>query len=509
MIQQNSLFELISPKEEVYVCHQLIGAGSEGQVYKGIKKDQPSISLAIKFSNDTRNDELQFIYLLLKKQKSENGLKHIICYHDVIENPIFLNNYVSKFKNYCFIMELGEKNLLESVMQSDSYQEKQKIEVIQQIAYGIQELHSLKHYHRDLKPENILKIGNTWKLCDFGFLKHYISQNKTQRVGTPYYIAPEVLLQDQYDYKVDIWSFGCIIYEMITQQIFFFGNSIQEVEQDIKKYAMQQQSNSIIQNIDKRFNLISNPKIQQLCKGMMTVNPLERYDINQVLKELQEILQSYQINQNKLDMNAFQPVKFNQIPFGQNMFQISNTQVLQNNHQFAQNVKNDNKFPNQYIMPINTIQTNPTIQNQNPLFKNLNQNQQINQNCFPNKNFQTQQQFPQPQPTTINNFKNNQQNIDNIDQKNSLKQNEDQQKITVQTQAQEFLSKSLDKIIKQEKKNEILKNFNQIISGMTCDLLNVDDLNDNFKSELMEKIVLELVHYMRKRIDTKLQEESH
>lgn len=87
-----------------------------------------------------------------------------------------------------------------------------------QILLGLEYLHKNKILYRDLKPENILldSAGNV-KLCDFGVSKSLSTEDKTMSlIGTAQYMAPEqVFMKEGYDFSVDIWSFGCCLYELV------------------------------------------------------------------------------------------------------------------------------------------------------------------------------------------------------------------------------------------------------------------------------------------------------
>ena len=90
--------------------------------------------------------------------------------------------------------------------------------MIIQMFRGLKALHSLKILHRDMKSANVFlcneklvaKIGdlNVSKVAKKGLLY--------TQTGTPYYASPEVWRDNPYDHKSDIWSMGCVIYEMVT-----------------------------------------------------------------------------------------------------------------------------------------------------------------------------------------------------------------------------------------------------------------------------------------------------
>ena len=83
---------------------------------------------------------------------------------------------------------------------------------------GLKHLHSHNIIHRDLKPENIgVNEDCSLKIFDFGIARLDNSSKKTRNITTRYYRAPEVILKMEYDHKVDIWSVGCIMGEMIRK----------------------------------------------------------------------------------------------------------------------------------------------------------------------------------------------------------------------------------------------------------------------------------------------------
>jgi serine/threonine protein kinase len=113
----------------------------------------------------------------------------------------------------------------------------QRIELIKQIANGVNELHTLGIIHRDLKPENILYKKSVkeyiLKICDYGW--SYIGENtselrkyKKSHIVTFAYRPPEAF-GDVYSNKIDIWSFGCIAYEILyDEKLFNFEKKLKD-----------------------------------------------------------------------------------------------------------------------------------------------------------------------------------------------------------------------------------------------------------------------------------------
>jgi serine/threonine protein kinase len=101
--------------------------------------------------------------------------------------------------------------------QQGGFEERLIWKYFSQIAEAIRHMHDKRIMHRDLKPANIfLTLDGTIKVGDLG-LSRELSEHTMQahsKVGTPLYMSPEVLRGDGYDFKTDVWSLGCLLYEL-------------------------------------------------------------------------------------------------------------------------------------------------------------------------------------------------------------------------------------------------------------------------------------------------------
>lgn len=94
----------------------------------------------------------------------------------------------------------------------------------------------MKIIHRDLKPANILINAGCYKLCDFGFARYVDSVADLLKscVGSPLYMAPQILDKQRYNYKCDIWSFGIIYFELLHGAVPWRGNNEVDLLKNIK-----------------------------------------------------------------------------------------------------------------------------------------------------------------------------------------------------------------------------------------------------------------------------------
>ena len=112
-------------------------------------------------------------------------------------------------------------------------------------------LHQNNIFHRDVKLDNLLldvfgpNEEPLVKLSDFG-LSVELAENETpkDRVGTYYYMSPELILKKVYDYKSDIWSAMVTIYALIYGNLPFYGETYSETSQEILKYNIHHEINN-------------------------------------------------------------------------------------------------------------------------------------------------------------------------------------------------------------------------------------------------------------------------
>ena len=193
--------------------------GSFGKVYKGRRVHTGQLC-ALKFigkrgksSKDIRNLRQEISIL--------KGLDH--------ENVVLMFDAFETKSEFCVVTEYARGELFE-VLQDDRTL---PAETVQSIAYQLVQslhyLHSRRILHRDMKPQNILLSScGTVKLCDFGFARCMSNDTivLTSIKGTPLYMSPELVKEQPYDHRADLWSLGVILYELYTGRPPFYTTSI-------------------------------------------------------------------------------------------------------------------------------------------------------------------------------------------------------------------------------------------------------------------------------------------
>ena len=268
----------LTKKDDINKYYKLeeeyLGKGSSGIVCKAI--DKTGNIFAVKRINKT----LIKSYVKLTEEVE-------ICKIVIHKNIIRTYEIFEDEKTISFVMDLIEGgDLFEYILNSDNgkLNEKQTINFLIQILETISYLHyDLKIVHRDLKPENFLveinDINNPIiKLIDFGFACHIPKSGYMNSFfGSPIYTAPEIIQKWSYSEKVDLWSIGVILFNMITGCQPFNNEGD---DNDIDKEVLEK---------DVQFEAIDNENFRNLCIKLMEKYPAKRINAKKALELALEI----------------------------------------------------------------------------------------------------------------------------------------------------------------------------------------------------------------------------
>ncbi|KAJ2745879.1 Protein kinase [Coemansia sp. BCRC 34301] len=187
-----------------------IGQGASGNVYmaKSIRTGELVAIKQMDLAKQPRKELLVNEILVMKESSHPNIVNYI-------------ESFLLNSSDLWVVMEYMEGGALTDVIDNNKMSEIQIATVCREVCRGLSHLHMQDIIHRDIKSDNVL-LGEDGqvKITDFGFCAK-LSEQRSKRatmVGTPYWMAPEVVKQKPYDSKVDVWSLGIMVIEMIESE---------------------------------------------------------------------------------------------------------------------------------------------------------------------------------------------------------------------------------------------------------------------------------------------------
>lgn len=269
-----------------YTCQARIGRGAFSDVYMAVRNED-GYSVALKQFRARHHYQKSLVFKtfeneveILKKLTSSATAKHRLV---LMISCFDTSNASTDDEQPWITFPLAKKSLREFLRANASIQIASKASICEQLIRAARCLSALMIVHRDLKPENILlfigddDVNFILKICDFGLAIHCESKDSHAKTccGSPMYMAPELFMQSSSEngykaFPIDVWSVGCIVYEVIHGYHAFEGNTL----------------GALMSNIRRGNHRPIRPTIhflfQRLLTQCFTVNPAKRATIESV-----------------------------------------------------------------------------------------------------------------------------------------------------------------------------------------------------------------------------------
>lgn len=259
-----------------YEVLSVIGSGSFGTCYKVQRKKDNKVFVwkAVDYG-DLSEEKKEFLVTEVNLLRS---IRHpsVVRYYGYIIHKESTTLYV--VMEFCANGDLA--NLVHTSRRTtNNIQEGFVWRVLYQLTNALKALQDQGILHRDVKPANVfLDEDFNVKLGDFGLAKDTAQQKETRGhaesfVGTPGYMSPEVFRGDRYDGKSDVWSLGCVTYELCALRGPFTGRNMRQLSRHV--------TTGRYEPIPSHYS----PELHRIIDFMLTVNTSIRPDIRAILHQ--------------------------------------------------------------------------------------------------------------------------------------------------------------------------------------------------------------------------------
>jgi len=352
-----------------------LGSGGFSKVYKVKRKidDQIYALKKVQILNLSEKQKLSSLneIRVLASIKS----KYVVNYKEA-----FLDE---KDSTLCLVMEYADRGDLANRIKQQKkrgkyFNEKDIWRVFIQLLKGLKSLHDLEILHRDIKSSNIFLFSDgTAKLGDLNVCKILSNNNLGHtQAGTPSYAAPEVWMEKPYGLKSDIWSLGCVLYEIIALHCPFRGENIVELYNKILIGEFSKVPNKFSDELNWVLNhmIATEPNNRLSCDELLNCKYIQkRMESNKTQMAKNSFNRNFKIleneinNRNKTKINNDTNNSENKIFKSENVFQsgndkMVNIRMLKNNKKMNLDLENKPKEELQLLetiyMPNNLLYLN-------------------------------------------------------------------------------------------------------------------------------------------------------
>ena len=369
--QFSDVLSIPSNPEDLFTLLYPIGTGGFGKVYKAIHNSTNQI-FAIKIIDYTKDcltnkKNISFNY---KSIQQETSVMRLIQKNDYIVK-YYGSYYCRKSNSVWLILEYcGCGSAVDLMLSMDrTLSEIEVSTIMEMILKGLINIHKINLIHRDVKGSNILlSEDGCAKLGDFGVgIQLTDEEFRTSKKGSPYWMSPQVVLNEKYDTKTDIWSLGITCVELVEGEP---PNGDMKPGKVMEKIAITPPKVEDIINVDEHTDEFVD--FVRLC---LEINPSKRPDASQLLKHpfITKLAQGkeYLANliENNIDlveryrMEEEEKQKNNENKIGDNLSQNSSLKSYHNQEKSNKSLSQDSKLINKSLQKSFKENTNSNIEN--------------------------------------------------------------------------------------------------------------------------------------------------
>mmetsp|Transcript_12369 Transcript_12369/g.18759 ORF Transcript_12369/g.18759 Transcript_12369/m.18759 type:complete len:905 (+) Transcript_12369:100-2814(+) len=248
-----------------YILISKLGSGSYAHVYKAIH-NKTNVEYAIKVISREKIESIKLQENLNSEITIMRDYNHMNIIH--LYECFTSNRHIYLVLEYC-----GGGDLQRYIRSYSRLEERVVRRFLVQLAQGLKFLHQMNIIHRDIKPQNLLMTDTTpqavLKYADFGFAKNLQEAGMAETLcGTPLYMAPEIFEMKKYDAKADLWSVGCVLYEMLVGSPPFKGQNKRELFLNIR-----------LKKLHIPSDISVSPDMLKLLQRLLEINPRKRISL--------------------------------------------------------------------------------------------------------------------------------------------------------------------------------------------------------------------------------------